>query len=147
MAKTRANYPASLDVLDTDRQAGQIITSESYDILEDAITQIEAELRRVTSKTEAGTLAVAEGGLIKVSAAVSYTLYLPTAVGNIGLRYFFIKTDDNSNLITVDANGAETINGALTYAELNYQYAHVTIISDNLNWHIIEESTIKGGTF
>ena len=55
MAKNQSNYPGSLDVLDTDRQAGQLVTSDSYDIIEDAITEIEAELRRVTAKSFSNT--------------------------------------------------------------------------------------------
>ena len=44
MAKTQANYPLSLDTLDTDRIAGQVVTSASYDIIETAITEIEKTL-------------------------------------------------------------------------------------------------------
>jgi len=92
------------------------------------------DIRRATTKTETGTLTAAEGGLVKVSAASAYILYLPTAVGNTGLEYTIIKTDNNTNLITIDANGTETINGALTFTGLNYQWACASFKSDGANW-------------
>ena len=101
----------------------------------------------VTAKTTTATLNIAESGLITVTAASGYTILLPTAVGNSGIVFTIKKTDDNANLITIDADGTETIDGALTYTDLNYQYAYVTIISDNSNWLVIGESTVKGGTF
>ena len=101
----------------------------------------------VTSKTTTATLNVAESGLVTVTAASAYTILLPTAVGNGGLIYIIKKTDDNSNLITIDGNADETIDGAATYTDLNYQYSYVIIISDNSNWLIIGESIVRGGTF
>ena len=147
MAKEQANYPASLDTLDTDRQAGQDVTSTSYDIIESAITQMQLEMRRVTAKTTTATLTSSEGGLILVSAAgAGYTITLPTAVGNLGLTYRFLKTDYNYTLITIDADGAETINYEnstetpnLTYLRLNTPLAEVTIVSDGTNWQVINE--------
>ena len=147
MAKTQANFPTSLDVLNTDREAGQVITSASYDVIEDAITEIEAEIRRVTPKTGTATLTEAMGGTVLVSAAgAAYTITLPTAVGNTGLTYHFIKTDANYTLITLAANGAETFNyesstGApvATYPRLNTYCAEVTVVSDGANWQCINE--------
>ena len=46
MAKNQANFPTSLDTLDTDRVAGQVVTSDSYDIIETAITEIEKVIPR-----------------------------------------------------------------------------------------------------
>ena len=141
MAKEQANYPGSLDILTVDRIAGQAVPSSAFDIIEDAITEIEEELRRVTTKTAAATLTNNEGGMILVSCAITpYTLGLPSAVGNNGLTYRIIKTDDNTNLITVDADGTETINGSLTHTDLNYQWAYITIKSNNVNWVIINSS-------
>ena len=141
MAKEQANYPGSLDILTVDRITGQAVPSAAFDIIEDAITEIEEELRRVTTKTAAATLTNDEGGMILVSCAVTpYTLGLPSAVGNNGLTYRIIKTDNNTNLITIDANGTETINGSLTHTDLNYQWAYITIKSNNVNWIILNSS-------
>ena len=101
----------------------------------------------VTTKTTTATLTEAEAGTILVSAAGgAYTVTLPTASGNTGLTYHFIKTDANYTLITLAANGAETFNyenstGApvATYARLNTYCAEVTVVSDGSNWQVIQE--------
>lgn len=101
----------------------------------------------VTAKTTTALLTVAESGTILVSAAGgAYTITLPTAVGNTGLTYHFIKTDANYTLITLAANGAQTFNyesstGApvATYARLNTYCAEVTVVSDGSNWQCINE--------
>ena len=38
--------------------------------------------------------------------------------------------------ITIDGDGAETIDGSATY-DLNYQYESVTCISNGTNWYLI----------
>lgn len=106
---------------------------------------LEFDVNRTTAKTGTGTLTIAECGFIKLSAAAPYTLYLPTAIGNGGRYFIFIKSDNNSNLITIDANATETIDGQLTYTGLNYQYACVIFRSDNVEWSIVGR-TIKNVT-
>jgi len=106
---------------------------------------LEFDINRITAKTGTGTLTIAECGFVDLSAAAPYTLYLPTAVGNGGRYYIFIKSDNNSNLITIDADGAETIDGQLTFTGLNYQYACVIFRSNNVEWCIIGR-TIKNVT-
>jgi len=100
----------------------------------------------VVSKTTTATLTVAEAGVVLVSASADYTITLPTAVGNAGLTYHFIKTDANYNLITLDGDGTETFNyenadgvPKETYARLNTYCAEVTVVSDGSNWQCINE--------
>jgi len=106
---------------------------------------LEFDVNRVTAKTGTGTLTIAECGIIKLFAAAPYTLHLPTAVGNGGRYYVFYKSDDNSNLITLGANGAETIDGQSTLTGLNYQYACFILRSNNVEW-IIVGRTLKNVT-
>jgi len=106
---------------------------------------LEFDINRITTKTGTGTLTIAECGFVKLSATAPYTLYLPTAVGNAGRYYIFIKTDANTNLITLDADGTETIDGQPTYTGLNYQYACVVFKSDGVEWFVIGR-TIKNVT-
>lgn len=63
------------------------------------------------------------------------TLNLPTAVGITGRKYCIIKVSSDSNAVTIDANGAETINGATTQV-ISSQYSNVCIVSDGSNWLI-----------
>jgi len=65
--------------------------------------------------------------------ANSFTVTLPTAVGITG-KSFTIK-NSGTGVITIDADGTETIDGSLTQS-LN-QYHSRTVISDGTNWIII----------
>ena len=66
----------------------------------------------------------------------SFTITLPTAVGITGKRYDVRKSDSSSNAVTIDASGAETINGSLT-AVIAIQYVNLTLISDGANWMVM----------
>ena len=106
-----------------------------------------ANYNNVTTKSGTCTLTVAEQGLILVSAGSDYTINLPTAVGNLGLTYHVIKTDNNYNAVTFDGDGTETINYEnstgtpnLTYARLNTLCAEATFVSDNSNWQVMNEA-------
>jgi len=61
MAKNQCNFPASLDTLDTDRQAGQVVTSDSYDVVETAITEIEKYAYNINDMNSAG---IVTGGVV-----------------------------------------------------------------------------------
>ncbi|MBA7714982.1 hypothetical protein ES703_124017 [subsurface metagenome] len=98
---------------------------------------LEFDANRITVKTGIGDLTIEECGLVKLSATSSYTLGLPTALGNTGRYYCLYKSDDNSNLITIDAYEEEKINGQPTYTGLNYQYAFVILKSDGVEWVIL----------
>jgi len=107
---------------------------------------LEFDINRITVKTETGPLTILESGFIKVSAAAAtYSLFLPTAVGNAGKYFIFLKSDANTTLITLDGSGGETIDGQLTYTGLNYQYACVVLKSDGTEWFIVGR-TIKNVT-
>ena len=129
---------------------GNLASSTSANLISTLSDEIGAGKARfdtsVTTKNGAGAISVAEAGKILVSAGAGYTLTLPTASGNTGLEYHFIKTDANYNLITLDASGAETFNyenstsaPTLTYIRLNTYCAEVTIVSDGTNWQVINE--------
>ncbi len=66
-----------------------------------------------------------------------YTVTLPPAAANASRVYRIKNIDAQSDVITIDGNGSETIDGDLTYALQPYQYS-ITIISDGANWQIIE---------
>ncbi len=67
------------------------------------------------------------------------TVNLPTAVGNGGRTYYIKKTDSSGNAVTIDPNGAQTIDGSATVV-LATQYANIFIESDGSNWTIIQSS-------
>jgi len=101
------------------------------------------DIKRITTKTGAATLVVGEAGLILVSAGSPHTLELPSAASVAGLEFWIIKTDDNTNLVTVDGNGSETLNGELTWVGLSFRWAFLHIKSDGSNWVILGMTPLK----
>lgn len=73
----------------------------------------------------------------------AFTVTLPTAVGNVGKRFRFEKIDATVNAVTIDANGSQTINGALVYA-LSARYQAVEIVSDGANWLVVAGAPVGG---
>ena len=65
--------------------------------------------------------------------ANTFTVTLPTAVGISGKEY--IIKNSGPGVITVDGNGTETIDGALT--QILNQYDTITVVSDGTNWIMI----------
>lgn len=65
------------------------------------------------------------------------TLSLPAASDATNRIYTFIKTS-GANTLTIDGDGAETINGNATLAYTN-QYARLTIVSNGSEWIIMHE--------
>lgn len=64
----------------------------------------------------------------------TFTVNLPTAIGIQGTTYTLVNS--GTGVITLDADGTETINGSLTIA-LSTQYISRTVQSDGSNWIII----------
>lgn len=64
-----------------------------------------------------------------------FTITLPSAVGISG-RVYVIKQVGASGTLTIDGNGAETIDGAANKT-LATQYASYTLVSNGSNWLII----------
>ena len=102
------------------------------------------DIKRITTKTGAATLIVGEAGLILVSAAtIPHTLELPLAATVTGLEFWIVKTDNNSNLVTVDGKGDEMINGLPTWVGLNFQWAFLHVKSTGSEWVILNMTPLK----
>ena len=101
------------------------------------------DIKRITTKTGAATLVVSESGLILVSAAAPHTLVLPPAATVTGVEFWIVKTDDNTNLVTVDGDDTETINGELTWTGLNFQWAFLHVKSDGTNYVILGMTPLR----
>ena len=69
------------------------------------------------------------------AATGSFTITLETAVGNSGVSHVIKRSDSSASIVTVAANGAQTIDGDLTY-QLTDPKTSVTIVSDGSNWHV-----------
>lgn len=64
------------------------------------------------------------------------TITLPAVAASAGRMFVLKKTDASANTVTLDASGAETIDGAAAYV-LTAQYEAVTVIGGISEWHVI----------
>lgn len=95
----------------------------------------------IQTKTGAYTALVTDGYINGSGAAFTVTLF--AASGNAGKTLVIKKTDSSlTNIITIDGNASETIDGATT-TTLNTQYESVTLYCDGSNWHILNRTIPK----
>lgn len=75
------------------------------------------------------------------TSALAIECDLPTAVGRSGKRYFIKDStgDAGTRNITIDPNGAETIDGAATYV-IATDYGVCELISNGTNWEVVNLS-------
>ena len=64
------------------------------------------------------------------------TITLLSAVGRKGRRVIVKKTDATANLVIIDPNASETIDGSTTLS-LTQQYAVREMVSDGTNWQLV----------
>jgi hypothetical protein len=69
------------------------------------------------------------------AALVPIGVALPALAGVLGCRYGIKKIDSSANAITINPNGAETIDGAAT-ATLGAQYDSISISAGATEWHV-----------
>lgn len=74
--------------------------------------------------------------LLTSTAGAGFTVNLPPVAGNSGAQFLFIDVEANAHNknVTIDPNGAETINGASTYV-MNLPREAVTIVCDGTAWY------------
>jgi len=90
----------------------------------------------ISTQTVAAYTATASDYTILCNRGSAMTINLPSAVGITGRIYVIKKISGASADVTIDANGTETIDGALTQL-IGTQYSKITIQSNNANWFII----------
>lgn len=91
--------------------------------------------RRFTpAQTAAANIEVVAHAIPLNSAGGAFTQTLPPAAFCRGQKLFFVKTSSDTNVITIDGFGSETISGNTT-VKIAIQYDTLEIISDGSNWH------------
>ena len=89
----------------------------------------------IATKTAAYTLTRGDAMILADCTSAAFTVTLPPAVDLKGRVYHIKKIDSSGNAVTLDGDGAETIDGSTT--KVNYvRYATISVISDGSNWHI-----------
>jgi len=94
----------------------------------------------VQTKTSGYTTLNTDQVILCDASGGAWTLSLISAASGpaAGMSLIAKKTDTSTNAVTIDANGTETIDGALTYV-LSAQYSFVHLVSDGTNWHVVSE--------
>ncbi len=93
---------------------------------------------KVTSLSSATTLSAAHNVVLASDAGGSFTITLPAAASNAARTYYIKKTNSSSDIITIDGNGAETIDGATTLV-LYIQNDACRIVCDGSAWYVLEQ--------
>lgn len=88
------------------------------------------------TKTTGYTATDSDTVILCDAAAGALAITLPTAVGRTGKVFYVKKIDATANPVTVDGDGAETIDGATTQV-ISTQYNAIKIISGGSNWSIL----------
>lgn len=94
--------------------------------------------RSLLSKTAAYTVLAHDEGVLADATSAAFTLTLPPAAQCTDKLFNFVKTDSSVNLVTLDGNASETINGATTFT-LKKQYHSVILHCDGSVWRIMAE--------
>lgn len=91
------------------------------------------------TRTAAFTTTPQDSTLLVDATAGAITATLHPAALHAGRELTVIKTDSSTNAVTVDGDGAETINGNATF-RISPQYGQVTLVSNGLAWFIKQDA-------
>jgi len=91
----------------------------------------------VTTKTTTYSATSADDVILCDATAGAFTITLPTASGITGKELIFVKIGTDTNRVTVDGSGTETIGGPVD-EKLAIPNSRMHIVSDGTNWRVIE---------
>jgi len=118
---------SSLQTLLANNTAGDITPQHVRDFLLSTMLLDSLEVSITTTATATlGAMHVCSG------TSADYTVTLPTAVGNAGKFMSFRMSTALTKIVTLDANGAETINDSLT--RIMHKGESAILISDGVQW-------------
>lgn len=90
--------------------------------------------RAYATKTSSYTMTSADEIIFTDSTSGAVTITLSTAVGKGG-RELLIKRSAGNNIVTLQANGLETIDGTSSFT-MTQQNQSISLVSNNINWFI-----------
>lgn len=105
------------------------------------VTQAEIDLKQsiahsVSTKTGTYTILLTDFAILCDATSAGFTVNLPTALSAAGYIFVIKKIDSTGNVIVVDADGSETIDGQNTQT-LDAAQEAMTIQSNGTAWYII----------
>lgn len=89
----------------------------------------------VRTVTAGFTVLPSDDTILADATSGAFTLTLPAAAGLDGKSYTIKKTDSTNNIVTIDANASELIDGLLTY-QLTGQYTSLAIVASGGAWSV-----------
>lgn len=75
--------------------------------------------------------------ILMTTGATNRTVTLPTAADNANRLITVKKVDDGSGYLTLDGEGAETVEGQANL-RFEIQYSGCTVVCDGTEWHVVE---------
>lgn len=100
------------------------------------LSSVVGQFLNTVAKVALYTATTADDVIICDATGGAFSIMLPAAAGVTGKTYYIKKIDVTVNAVTVDANGAETIDDAATQV-LAAQYDNIMIVSDGAEWWIV----------
>jgi len=91
----------------------------------------------VVTKSANYTALVTDHIILADTSGGAFKITLPAVANATGLILTFIRTGAGANLLTIDGNAAETINGAANNTDMDAQYDMLTLYCDGTEWFII----------
>ncbi len=88
----------------------------------------------LVNKTTAYTVSASNSIITADASGGGFTLTLPTASGITGRIYTFKKIDSSSNIVRIDGNGLETIDGEGSEFEMDDRNEYLIVVSHGMNW-------------
>jgi len=138
-SRTIAQVKTDLDLISQTVTNGVTTKAPSEDAVYDAIASAVSGAGYVTVT---GTDTLDSGDYNKTilcsGTSSDYAIALPTAVGITGVWFDFVGVSGLTKIVTVNANGSETING-LTVDRPFTSRGGFRIISDGANWQVVSE--------
>ena len=109
-------------------------------LIANALRQLQEFSRKhpmeVVSASAAYTMVDIDLLILADATSAAFTVTLLTAAGREGRRIIVKKTDASENIVTIDAAGSETLDGATTVG-LTQKNAVREYVSDGTNWRLI----------
>lgn len=111
-------------------------TNNTWFMIEDLTPKNDNGLVDVVEKSAAYTALTTDDVILCDCTSAGFTITLPAAASSEGVQLHIKKIDSSSNVLTIDGNASETIDGATTQTT-STQYDSFTIVCDGTEWWIL----------
>lgn len=120
----------------TQGSSNSVLTNDGSGNLSWASASSQNNTAPIATKTANYTMTSSDGTVLADASSGAITITLPAAASSAERIFTIKKKDVTANIVTVDANASELIDGFTTYL-LSTQYEAIKIQSDGTAWWII----------